>query len=123
MKKILIVEDEPDVREFFATIFEDKGFAVQTADSGEAAIEITGFFKPDLILMDINMHVMNGIEALKRITEMDPSIQVMMVTGLDAMDKIEEAHHLGADRYIVKPFNMDKLYREVHEVLFPEEAT
>lgn len=114
MAKLLIVDDEADVREFAASFFRKRKIDVITASSGEEAISITEKVKPDLLLLDIRMAGLDGIETLRRLKEKDKNIKVIMVTGKrpeeDAYDKCWQ---LGAVNYIHKPLELDELEKIV----------
>ena len=114
-KKLLIVDDETDVREFAGNFFRKRKIEVMLASGGEEALLILENERPDLILLDVKMGGIDGVETLKRIKEKDGSIKVIMVTGT----KPEEAgtslkcNELGASGYIHKPLEMDELERVV----------
>ncbi len=102
---ILVVDDETNIRESFTLILE-KEFNVITAASGEAALKRIIDEKVDLVYLDIRMPGMNGMETLKRIKEIDSSIEVIMVTALNDVGGAAAAIKLGAKDYIVKPFDV-----------------
>lgn len=111
MPRLLIVDDENDVREFAANFFRKRKVDVATASSGEEALALLQSSKPDLVLLDIKMEGMDGIETLKRIKQLDKDIKVIMVTG----KKPEEENsgnmcsEYGALDYINKPLELDEL--------------
>ena len=102
---ILVVDDETNIRESFSLIL-DKEFKIVTAASGEAALKRIIDEKVDLVYLDIRMPGMNGMETLKRIKEIDPGIEVIMVTALNDIAGAAAAIKLGAKDYIVKPFDV-----------------
>lgn len=115
MRKLLIVDDESDVREFAANFFRKRKIEVITAGSGQEALDLFEKEKPKLILLDIKMGGMDGIEILSRIREKDKQVLVVMVTGKkpeedQASKKCEE---LGMSGYIHKPLELDELERVV----------
>ncbi len=119
MPKLLIVDDEIDVREFAANFFRKRKMEVTVVSSGEEALSILEEQKPHLILLDIKMTGMDGIETLKRIKEKDRDTKVIMVTGKkpeeeEALNKCQE---LGALDYIHKPLELDELERVVMGIL------
>lgn len=120
MAKLLIVDDETDVREFAANFFRKRKIEVTTASNGEEAIGILGKEMTDLVLLDIKMEGIDGIETLKRIKEIDKNIRVIMVTGRkpDDQSSFEACRQLGALDYIHKPLELDELERVVLGVLF-----
>jgi two-component system, chemotaxis family, chemotaxis protein CheY len=118
MANILVVDDNIVIRNFLKTILESAGHLVNNnAGDGKQAIDIYVKHKPDLVMLDITMPILNGIEALKRIIEYDPNAKVIMVTALEDKDKIFEAIENGAKQYIVKPINADIVLNKVDKVL------
>lgn len=119
MVKLLIVDDELDVREFAANFFRKRKVEVTIASSGEEAIELLEKQKPHLILLDIKMPGIDGFETLKRIREKDKNIKVVMVTGRKPEDEFafQRCQQLGALDYIHKPLELDELERVVMEIL------
>ncbi|MBI4708539.1 MAG: response regulator [Candidatus Omnitrophica bacterium] len=120
MAKLLIVDDEFDVREFAANFFRKRKIDVSTASGGQEAIDHIKNNKPDLILLDINMKDINGIETLRRLKLMNEEINVIMVTGKkpEEEDAYQECKQLGAIDYIHKPLELDELERIVLNQLF-----
>jgi two-component system response regulator (stage 0 sporulation protein F) len=119
MAKLLIVDDEIDVREFAANFFRRRKIDCVTASSGEEALAIVEKQIPQLVLLDISMKGLDGIETLKRIKEKNKDVKVIMVTGRKPEEKesFEKCKKLGAEDYIHKPLEMDELERVVMEVL------
>ena len=109
MARILIVDDEQDAVEFLAEEFRDRGLEVDTALSGLEAIERVRAHIPDIVFLDIRMPGMDGIAALKKIKEIDPSLKVVMMTAVHDEEVIEQAKPLGALGYILKPISLDYL--------------
>jgi len=105
---ILIVDDEMSVRESFSLIL-NKEFKVVTAASGEAALKKIIDEKIDLVYLDIRMPGMSGMETLKRIKEIDPGIEVIMVTAVNDVGGAAASVKLGAKDYIVKPFDVNDI--------------
>ncbi len=115
MAKLLIVDDEIDVREFAANFFRKRKLEVTTAGSGEEAIEKIKQNKPNVVLLDIRMEGMSGIQALEEIKKIDQSIQVFMVTGTNPKDNesYNKCLELGASNYVHKPLKLDELEQVV----------
>jgi two-component system alkaline phosphatase synthesis response regulator PhoP len=102
--KILIVEDDSILQNMYKVKFIVEGFEVHTADNGKDALERAHIGKPDIVLLDILMPRLNGLEALAEIRR-DPAIKdvpVVMLTNLSNIDKMEQAINLGAAGYLVK---------------------
>ena len=120
MAKLLIVDDEVDVREFAANFFRKRKIEVVTAASGEEALGIFEEQQPRLVLMDIKMAGMDGIEALRRIKEKDKDARVIMVTGRKPEDEgaLEACRKLGALDYVHKPLELDELEKIVLKELW-----
>lgn len=115
MAKLLIVDDEEDVREFAAKFFRRRKIDCQVAASGEEALETIEKAKPDLVLLDIQMSGIDGVETLRRIKELHNDIKVLMVTGRKPEEDglFENCKHLGALDYIHKPLELDELEKKV----------
>jgi DNA-binding response OmpR family regulator len=119
MIKLLVVDDENDVREFVANFFRKRQIEVITATAGEEALEMIKQQKPRLVLLDIKMEGLNGVETLRLIKQNDPSIDVIMVTGKkpEEEDACKQCRELGALAYIHKPLELEELERIVLGVL------
>lgn len=117
MRKILVVDDECDICDFVKNFFQERGYEVFTALSGEDAIELCKKEKPELILLDIRMKGMDGIAALKHLKGINRSQKIIMVTAMEDQDKMDEASRLGACDYIIKPLMLDYLENAVEKYL------
>ena len=117
MKKILVVDDQHDVCDFVQNFFQERGYTVLTELSGEDALVLIKRDKPDIVLLDITMNGMDGIATLKHIKDVDKTIKVVMVTGLEDQDKMDEACKLGACEYITKPLVLDSLENAIEKNL------
>lgn len=104
-KSLLIVDDEAHIRDFLEMFFSEQGFKVYTAENGNEALEIVKYKKPTAVLLDIHMPGVDGVVTLKRIKELNRSITVIMATGVDDENIIEEAIRLGAYDYVIKPYD------------------
>jgi CheY-like chemotaxis protein len=102
MKKILIVEDEKSLAEAYRTILEKHGYQVQLAYDGEEGLALIDKTAVDLILLDINMPKMNGLEMLKQLDTDTLKSRVIVFSNQDAQSDIDEAFRLGAKRYLLK---------------------
>ena len=109
MAKLLIVDDELDVKDFAANFFRKRKFEVFTASNGNQALDLAEKQNPDLILLDIKMQGMDGIEVLKRAKTLDPNMGVIMITALQDEELGREALKLGAADYITKPVDFEYL--------------
>jgi DNA-binding NarL/FixJ family response regulator len=117
--RIMIVEDHTLLREGLSTMIasDPQIEIVGGADNGLDAVRQAVSLKPDLILMDINMPVMNGTEALIDIKKRDPSIKIMMLTAHKAEEYIRDCLQSGADGYVLKHSTRDELMTAIHKVL------
>ena len=115
MNKLLIVDDELEICEFLKSFFEDRDFKVMVANSGAQALEQVELFQPEVVLLDIQMPGMDGLQTLKKIKELHPKVKVIMVTAVETQEKIEEAMRLGADNYITKPLSLEYLEKDVQD--------
>lgn len=107
--KILIVDDEQLIRWSLEKHLQKQGYEVVTAGSGEVALQLAKEESPDLMLLDIQLPGMNGIEVLEKVKEFEEEVIVIMVTALGVLETAVKAMRLGAFDYINKPFNLDEL--------------
>ncbi len=115
MAELLIVDDETDVREFAANFFRKRKIDVITAGSGEEALLFIEKEKPKLVLLDITMPGIDGIETLRRIRKLNEKLNVVMVTGIypDEGDAFKQCQELGVKVYIHKPLRLEELQEVV----------
>lgn len=111
--KILIVDDDPSVLRFLERFLTKKSYEVSIAGNGTEAIEIIKKELPQVVLLDIKMPMMSGIEVLKEIKKISPMIGVIMITAVQEEETAQEAMKLGADDYICKPFDLEYLENSV----------
>lgn len=102
---ILVVDDEEGIRKSLSSYLQMEGYTADTAGNGEEAIDKLKNAKFNIILLDINMPVMDGLEALQKIKAIDFSIQVIMMTAYSTFDKTMKSLEYGATDYILKPFD------------------
>jgi DNA-binding NtrC family response regulator len=116
-KVILVVDDEPSVREMLAGYFEHAGYVVETATDGREAVDAVRRRRPALVLLDIEMPGIDGVAALRGIREVDPRIPVIMVTGNESTRVAGEVIEAGAFSYLPKPVKLKYLDHLVATVL------
>jgi nitrogen regulation protein NR(I) len=109
MNKLLLIDDETDVQYSFQRIFDSPEIELTTASSGEEALRLLPKIKPDLVIMDIRMGGMNGLETLRRIRQIDSKLLVILMTAYGTTQMAIEAMKLGAYDYLLKPFDVPKL--------------
>ncbi|MFH1683780.1 MAG: response regulator [Candidatus Margulisiibacteriota bacterium] len=107
--KILVVDDEQAVCDVLKKFLGKKGYTGLTALSGQEALEIIKNEKPKIVLLDIRMPEMNGIEVLKKIREIDQQIGIVMITAVHEEETAKKCIKLGAYDYITKPFGLEYL--------------
>ena len=113
MPKLMIVDDELDVREYLKNFFKRRKIDVVTAESGEQALEMVPLQQPDLMLLDIRMGGISGIETLKRIRESGNRVKVIMVTGVEDKEILKALSELDIIKCIHKPLILEELEKEV----------
>ncbi len=115
--KILVVDDEKEFTEVYKIIFEEKGYETQSASSGEECLELLKEEEFDLVLTDLKMGGMSGLELLKAIREQEYSCEVMLVTGYGTIESAVNAMKLGAFGYFIKGNDPEILLKEVSKLV------
>src|SRR5215470_15384977 len=116
-KSILVVDDEKNQREILETILSGEGYDVTTASSGEAAMKFVEARRFDLVLTDLKMTGMSGLDLLRELTNYDKSIIVILLTAHGSVDSAVDALRLGAFDYLQKPYDSEKLLETVSRAL------
>src|SRR5438094_712728 len=111
--RILVVDDEAPVREVLTEYFATEGYAVEAAGSGVEALTAIRGGRADLVLLDVRMPGLDGVQVLRRIRELDERVPVIMVTANEDVGLARETLKLGAFDYVAKPFDFDYLDRAV----------
>ena len=104
LKRLLIVDDEEGIVEEIADFFKDEGFEVQSAHTGEEAIQSIRIQLPHLIMIDLKLPDMSGLLVLKVAKELNPRIKAIVNTGYVDQNMVDQAEHLGCDVFLHKPF-------------------
>ena len=107
--KILVVDDEPEICDFLEEFLTQRGYQVFAAANGEEAISKVEEVKPHMVLLDIRMPGMSGMEVLPRIEQIDDKIGVIITTVVRDLDTVKQALRMGANDYITKPIDLDYL--------------
>ena len=122
MGTLLIVDDEIDIREFARNFFKKRGIEVLTASGGKEALEIIEDGNPDLVLLDIRMEEMTGVEVLQELRRRGNQAKIIMVSGVEDEETIHETRRLGVVGYIHKPLILDELEKIVMKELDKKDA-
>lgn len=113
MMKLLVVDDEVDICDFVKSFFKERNFEVSVAHNGRSAVEHIKSESPEIVLLDLKMPVMGGIETLKEIRNMGKICKVVVVTALEDIETVDEAKRCGAVGYLTKPLLLEQLERTV----------
>lgn len=119
---LLIVDDQAGVRRFLAEAFSEEGYRVEVACSGEDAVRKASVWRPSLVLLDIKMPGMNGLETLEELRKIAPGVPVVMMTAYGELDIVTEAKKRGVKHYINKPFDLGEVRCLVKELLITGES-
>jgi len=112
--KILVVDDEPEVRQLMEHFLTGCGYEVRIAENGRQALAALDTFMADVVLLDMHMPEMDGLETLKRLAARSPSLPVIMVTVNDDVETTTHLLQMGAADYVPKPFNLEYLEQAIN---------
>jgi CheY-like chemotaxis protein len=107
--KVLVIDDEPHLRDLIKDVLEPEGYQVFCAANGADGIALNKQKDPDVIILDLRMPGMDGIETLRNIRTSDKQVRIVILTGYASPDTIREAADLNASEYLSKPFENDDL--------------
>jgi len=116
-RRVMIVDDEKGIREALKQVLEYEEIEVQACASGHEGIRVYPDFKPHLVFLDVKMEGMDGLETLKRIRELDPQAQVVMISGHGTIQTAVEATQLGAYDFLEKPLDTDRILLTLRNAL------
>lgn len=116
-KKVLIVDDQNGIRILLMEVFGSEGYKTFQAANGKQALEIVRNESPDLVLLDMKIPGMDGLEILKHIKAANSEIKVIMMTAYGELDMINQATELGAIMHFTKPFDIDEIRHAVNQQL------
>ena len=119
--RILIIDDDENIRKVLQTILEDKGYIVETADTAKKAIERSEKAFYNLAVIDVRLPDMEGIELLSKLRSTKPKMRKIIVTGYPTLQNVISAVNKGADAYLMKPFEVEKLLQTIREQLKKQE--
>jgi len=117
MATILVIDDNLDMRFLLNNLLTENGFFVETAEDGVIALEMMGLNKPDLVLLDLRLPKLSGLEVLQIIKEQDIHAKVILLTAYSNLGNRTNAITLGADDYLTKPFDNNELVTRINHVL------
>jgi two-component system, response regulator, stage 0 sporulation protein F len=120
--KLLIVDDQFGIRILLSEVFQKAGYETYQAANGIQALEIVKEQNPDLVLLDMKIPGMDGLEILKRMKTINKDIRVIIMTAYGELDMIQEAKELGAITHFAKPFDIDEI-RDVVKQYVPIKST
>lgn len=112
-EKILVIDDEVEVCRLLRDFLTREGYVVEYATLGSEGIKKFKTFKPRLVLLDVRMPEMSGVEVMKEIRKLDKKVGIIMATALVDQDVVDEAIKMGASDYIIKPFDLEYLRKSV----------
>jgi two-component system response regulator HydG len=119
--RILVVDDDESIRKVLSTILEEEGYAADTANSGKEAVKKSNEKFYNLALIDIRLTDMEGIELLTKMKDTTPKMRKIIITGYPSMQNAVNALNRGADAYIMKPLDMDKVLSTIRQQLKKQE--
>lgn len=115
--RILVVDDEKGICDFFQKVLPQEGYEVSVASDGEKGLDVVKKENPVVVLLDIRMPGMGGVEVLRRIKKINKNIVVIIITAYSTMRTARETMRLGAYDYITKPFNLDYIKALIKDAL------
>jgi DNA-binding NtrC family response regulator len=115
--RILIIDDDENIRKVLETILEDEGYIVETADTAKKGIERNEKAFYNLALIDVRLPDMEGIELLSKLRSTKPKMRKIIVTGYPTLQNAIAAVNKGADAYVMKPFEVEKILQTIQEQL------
>ena len=121
--RVLIVDDEPDILLMLRVNLESEGFTTALAGDGETALRRIEEERPDVVLLDVMMPVLDGWGVLAGLHRMDPRPRILVLSAKSGGRDMAKAYELGADQYITKPFDPDELIAAIDEILALDQAS
>ena len=117
MRRIVVIDDDPAITSVLKRGLAYEGFAVDVASSGEDGLALVRESVPDVVILDIMMPGIDGLEVLRRLRAVDPQLPVLLLTAKDAPEDEVRGLQAGADDYVIKPFTFDVLLAHVRALL------
>ena len=116
-KKVLVIDDELDLLSLLMGVLTDEGYQAFSAANGADGVRLNELENPDLIILDLRMPEMDGIETLRQIRKKDGKVKVVILTGYGSPDTIRDAADLNVSEYLSKPFDNEQLLRVISETI------
>jgi two-component system OmpR family response regulator len=117
-RRILVIDDDPDIRTVLARYFGDAGHEVRTAPDGRQGLDEVRAWSPDIVLLDLEMPAMNGLDVLRHIGADHAGVPVVAFSGHAVAEQLgSDARRLGAREFLVKPFGLEQLAQVVDDAL------
>jgi DNA-binding response OmpR family regulator len=113
VKRIVVIEDEADIRDFLKEVLIDEGYTVQTAEDGIQALQVVKKGEPDLVILDLGLPKMSGESVCLELRKKYPKMPIIILTGRDTTPDVIKGLNLGADDYVTKPFIADELLARI----------
>jgi len=117
LTRVLVVDDEPSIRELVSTVLRYEGFEVSEADSGRGALEGVERHRPDVLVLDVMLPDLDGFEVHRRLDERGHRLPVVFLTARDSVEDRVRGLTIGGDDYLTKPFSIDELLARIRAVL------
>lgn len=114
--KILVVDDQEGIRQLLYEVLQSEGYVVEVAESGSDALKAVEEFNPDILIIDMKMPGMSGLDVLKLLDERNCDVKPIIMTAYGELEIINEASQLGVKHYINKPFDIEDLLEIIKEV-------
>lgn len=118
--RILVVDDDEDIRKVLETILRDEGYVVDSVDTAKKAIERSEKNFYNLVLIDVRLPDMEGIELLTKMRDTTPKMRKVIITGYPTLQNAIAAVNKGADAYVMKPFDMEKVLQIIKDELMKQ---
>lgn len=122
MERILVCEDEEDLRKIFVDYFQDNEYQVICAADGEEGLKLINSEKPDIMLLDMRMPRLDGYGTLKKLRETNKELPVIVITAYGYICQVIQMMNLGISGYVTKPIDFDKLLEKIKEILAVQKA-
>ena len=115
--RLLVVEDEPNIRELLATSLKFNGFEVEVAGDGRTALDLAATMQPDLVVLDVMLPDLDGFEVTNRLRGRGQHVPVLFLTARDSLDDKIKGLTVGGDDYVTKPFSLEEVIARIRAVL------